>query len=144
MLICLLYYAPLQAAGLNTDFSTVTLDDLKVGGTYRTGEMINLPLKVENTGSEPVDLTMEVLSPQDSELKEGFEPIPQISWIKLQKSEFKDVMPNAFAVTDVIVSIPRDNQYKSKQYQVFIWTHTVGKMVSIGLKSKLLLKIKNE
>lgn len=134
----------LEAAGLSTGFSEVSLESLEIGKTYRTKETVNLPLVVVNTGKEPVDLKIELLLPQLSELKDGYEPIPELSWIKLEKTNFKEIQPNASATTDVIISIPDDKQYRGKKYQLFIWSHTVGKLIGIGLKSKLLLKIKGE
>ncbi len=32
-------------------------------------------------------------------------------------------------------------KYLGKKYQVFIWSHTVGRAIGVGLKSKLLLTI---
>lgn len=144
MLACIGFYSSLNAAGLSTTFSEVTLEDLYIGKTYSTKEVANLPLTVVNTGKEPVDLKIEILIPDKSELKAGFQPIPKLSWIKLEKEEFKGVKPNETATTDVIISIPKDKEYLDKNYQVFIWSHTVGRMIGIGLKSKLLIKIKGE
>lgn len=131
----------LEAAGLSTGFSEVTLENLEIGKTYSTKEVAGLPLIVVNTGKEAVDLKIEILLPATSELKEGFEPIPDISWIELEKTEFKNIKPNDSAQTDVLISIPDEPQYQGKRYQVFIWSHTVGRMIGAGLKSKLLLLI---
>jgi hypothetical protein len=131
----------LEAAGLSTTFSEVTIENLEIGKTYSTKEVASLPLSVINTGKEPVNLKIELLMPQTSELKKGFEPIPSLSWIKLQQAEFKNIKPNETATTDVLIYIPGDKKYWGKGYQVFIWSHTVGKAISIGLKSKLLFTI---
>lgn len=133
--------AALYASGLSTGFSEVLLEDLESGKTYSTKETAGLPLAVVNTGTEPVDLKIELIIPQTEELKDGFEPIPDLSWIKLGKTEFKAIKPNASAITDVRISIPKDKEYKGKKYQIFIWSHTVGKSIGIGLKSKLLFTV---
>ena len=130
-----------QAGGLSTTFSEITLENLEIGKTYSTNELANLPLKVVNTGKEPINLQVEPVMPQESELKVGFEPIPDLSWIKLEKSEFNDIKPNESAVTNVVFSIPNKEEYKGKKYQVFIWSHTIGRSVGLGLKSKLLISI---
>ncbi len=51
----------LEAAGLSTGFSEVTLENLEIGKTYSTKEVAKLPLIVVNTGKEPVDVKMEIL-----------------------------------------------------------------------------------
>ena len=144
MLFCALFfvsYANLHAAGLSTGFSEVTLEDLEIGKAYSTKEVALLPLVVVNTGEESVDLKVEVLQSQVPELKEGYMPLPALSWIKLEKADFLNIKPNETAITDIIVSIPNDEKYLGKQYQVFIWSHTTGTKIGVGLKSKLLLKI---
>ena len=133
-----------QAAGLSTAFSEVTLENLEIGRSYSTKESANLPLEIVNTGKQEIDLKIEVLPPQPAELKEGFEPIPDTSWIKLDKADFKKIKPNGTAVTNVFVLVPNEKQYRGKKYQVFIWSHTVGQSIGIGLKSKLLFAIKSE
>ena len=117
------------------------LENLETGKAYSTKEVANLPLAVVNTGDEPVDLKIEVLMPDETELKEGFEPIPDLSWIKLEQTELKGNKHNEAAATDVIISIPDDAKYSGKKYQVFIWSHTVGRNIGVGLKSKLLFTI---
>lgn len=140
---CFISTATAEAAGLTTGFSVVTLENLEIGKTYSTRETAGLPLVVVNTGNEAVDLTMELLLPQPAELKEGFAAVPDLSWIKLEQTDFKGIKPNKSAVSDVIIAIPDDPQYQGKKYQVFIWSHTLGRRVGVGLKSKLLFTIIN-
>ncbi len=136
--------SPCYAAGLNTSFSEVTLEGLEVGRPYSTKEAAGLPLIVVNTGKEPVDLKMEFLTPDVSELKDGYEAIPDLTWVRLDKYEFKNIKSQQAAVTDVVISVPPGEQYKGKKYQIFIWSHTVGRAIGVGLKSKLLFSIKGE
>ncbi|MCX5699190.1 MAG: hypothetical protein NTX01_05795 [Candidatus Omnitrophica bacterium] len=133
-----------EAGGLSTTFSEVTLENLEIGQAYSTKETAGLPLAVMNTGKQAVDLKVELLLPAAEELKPAFKSIPDLSWIKLEKTDFQGIKPNESAITDVIISIPNQRQYKGEQYQVFIWSHTTGTSIGIGLKSKLLLKIKGE
>lgn len=136
--ICL----PAYAAGLTTDFSEVLLENLEPGKNYSTNDIADLPLSIVNTGREPVDLKMELLFPQAEELKPGFEPLPDLSWIKLVRPEFTNINPGMAASTDVLIFIPADAKYEGKKYQVFIWSHTIGKAIGVGLKSKLLFTVR--
>jgi hypothetical protein len=130
------------ATGLSTTFSEVSLEDLETGKSYSTREVASLPLEVVNTSDEPVDLKIELLMPETSELKEGYAPIPDLGWVSLAQLNFSNIQPRASAETDVVITIPADAQYKGKKYQVFIWSHTVGRKIGVGLKSKLLITIK--
>ena len=141
LIFCCIPIIAAEAAGLSTGFSEVNLEGLDIGKSCSTKETAGLPLIVVNTGEESLDLKMEVLLPEAQELKEGFEPIPDLGWIKLEQTEFKGIGHNDSAATDVIITIPDDKQYLGKKYQVFIWSHTVGRNIGVGLKSKLLFSI---
>jgi len=140
--LCLALTPNLWAKGLSTGFSEVAMEDLEPGRTYSTKETANLPLVVVNTGEDPVDLKIELLMPDASELKEGYEPIPDLGWISLEQTEFTGIAPKGAATTDVLINIPDDDIYRGKKYQVFIWSHTIGTKIGVGLKSKLLFTIK--
>lgn len=134
-------FASLYAAGLSTTFSEITIDNLNIGRTYSIKEAIDLPLEILNTSNEPVDLELKLLLPEPQELKIGYESIPSLAWVELERTEFIALRPNGIATTDVVISIPDDEEYLGKQYQVFIWAYTVGERIDVGLKSNLLLKI---
>ena len=129
------------ASGISTGFSEIKLENLQIGKSYSTNKDAGLPLEIVNTGENPIDLKIELLTAGPSELKEGFEPVPDLAWIKLEKDEFKNIKPKNSAVTDVVISIPNDEKYRGKKYQVYIWSHTVGTSVGVGLKSRLLLNM---
>lgn len=131
------------AGGLNTTFGEVSVENLPLGKTYSLEKQAKTPLIINNTSKQKVKLKIEVLLPQKSELKEGFMPVPDINWIELKEKQFV-VEPNQSAKTDVFISVPDDKQYLGKKYQVFIWSHTVGRAIGVGLKSKLLLTVEQE
>lgn len=130
----------LYAGGLSTTFGEVKLENLKIGEEYSMEETAEFPLVVQNTSDEQLALKVEVLYPKKEELKKGFEPIPDISWISLEKEEFT-LKPQEKAKTDVIIKIPNDEKYAGKKYQVYLWSHTVGRSLGVGLKSRLLFTI---
>lgn len=142
-LVSIFYTQTVFAGGLSTPFGEVLVEDLPPGVGYSLEKESQMPLVVNNTSGITVNLKIEVLIPQESELKEGFEPIPDGSWIKIAKTQFV-VEPGEAAKTDVIISIPDDEKYQVKKYQVFIWSHTVGRTIGVGLKSKLLFTIKRK
>lgn len=130
--------------GLSTQSGQVVIENLKIGQTYNTRELVDLPLRVRNRGDETVDLKIELYIPPQNEIRRGCEPIPDISWVKLSK-DFFTIGPGESAVTDVIISIPDDEKYFNKRYQFNIWSHTVGsgKFIALGVDSRFLFTIAN-
>jgi len=131
------------AGGLTTTFGEVLVENLPLAKAYSMEKEAKQPLIIVNTSGQVITLKIELLAPQEPELKKGFEIIPDVNWIKVNKTEFT-VEPGKSAKTDVIITVPDDPQYQGKKYQVFIWSHTTGKAVGVGLKSKLLLTVKNQ
>ncbi|MFH1777381.1 MAG: hypothetical protein ABH952_07485 [Candidatus Omnitrophota bacterium] len=127
------------AGGLNTTFGEVLVENLRLGEPYSMEKEAKVPLIINNTSGYKVDLKIDVLAPEESELKEGYEPIPDINWIEITEKEFI-IEPDKSIKTDVIITIPDDKKYLGKKYQVWIWSHTLGRSIGVGLKSRLLLE----
>lgn len=139
---------PLQAGGLSTQLGEVVIENLQVGKSYNLKELANLSLIVTNTSEFTVNLKIEALQSGDSELKQGSAPIPDISWVKLSESTFT-LAPSYKAISDIILSIPDEDQYLGKKYQVMIWSHTLGgseggMFLAYGLKSRIIFTTENE
>lgn len=132
-----------KAGGLSTQLGEVVVENLKIGHTYSLKDLANLPLIVTNNCDNKVDLKMEVLTPEFSELRNNSEPIPDPSWIRVAK-DFFELSPGEKAVSDIIISIPDDAKYFGKKYQAMIWSHTVGGkgfVLAYGLKTGVIFNI---
>jgi hypothetical protein len=131
-----------EAGGLSTQLGEAVIENLQIGQTYNLRQLANLRLIVTNTSDYSVDLKMDVLYPDSSELKKGSEFIPDISWVKLSKNLFQ-LAPNENALSDIILTIPEDDKYLGKKYQVTIWSHTLGgsgggMFLAYGLKTRII------
>jgi hypothetical protein len=134
-----------HGSGLRTTFVRVALENLQVGNTYNIREMANLPLAVYNTGDQAVDLAVEATIPIKGEFREGYEPIPDASWIVVRQDTFRQIEPGDVVMTDVLISIPDVDEHLGRKYQAMIWSHTVGQgMIACGLKSEVLFGISRE
>lgn len=133
------------AGGLRTQFGEVVVRRLKIGQTYSMYKLVNLPLRVVNTGDEEVELVVDVIKPTASVLKNGYDPLPSLDWVKVENGRFT-VAPNREAVTDVIISLPNDPALLGRRFQADIWSRTQGGRgtVGVGLQSHLLLQIDSE
>jgi hypothetical protein len=133
---------PASAAGLRTKFGEVVVRNLKIGQVYSLNKLLNLPLRVLNTGDEKVELKIEVIAVSSASVKQGYESIPDLSWVKLDKNDFS-VDPNHEAVTDVIVSIPNDPKLLGRRFEADIWSHTMTRtgVFAVGMQSRLLIQV---
>jgi hypothetical protein len=134
-----------EAGGLSTQLGEAVIENLQIGQTYNLQQLANLRLIVTNTSDYGVDLRMDIILPDSSELKNGSKPIPDTSWVKLSQNLFK-LAPNEKASSDIIVSIPDEDQYLGKKYQVTIWSHTLGgsgsgMFLAYGLKTRIIFTI---
>lgn len=125
------------AGGLSTAFSKVILEGLKPGQSYNVERIGAPPFEIKNTSSRKVELQIDIIIPKEDELNDGYLPIPDSSWLTLKESHFV-IEPGSSARTDLFINIPDGEEYMGKKYAAFIWSHTVGESLGVGLKSKLL------
>ncbi len=132
--------AQLLAAALTANFGEVIIQNLRIGAEFNTREKANLPYIITNKSDKSIDIKVEVQAPVAGTLKKGYEPIPNINWIKLGKNFFT-LKPNEEIVTDIIFNIPKDERLKGKKYQAIIYPYTYEGMLKIGLSSSILFTI---
>lgn len=130
---------PAAAAGLKTPLGEVVIRGLRIGQTYSMYKLVNLPLRVVNTGNETTEVNIETV--RASAITPGYEPIPTLDWVKVDQGTFT-IAPNREAVTDLIISIPNDPKLLGRRFQADVWTHSVDRRAYlVGLKSRLLIHI---
>ena len=132
-----------NAVGIRTRFGVVVVENLQPGRTYNIRELVGLPLRVVNASEKQVTIKMDLQKPgqEKSMVQKHFDPIPDLSWVKLSR-DFFVVDPGQSAIADVLVTIPDDDKYLGKRYQVNIWSHTIGKrFANVGLMSKLRITV---
>jgi len=129
--------------GLSVTWGEIRVDNLKIGGTYNIKEIAKLPFQVFYRGEKPVEIKIEPRTATKNELKPGYEPLPDISWLKITNDRFL-LGPNESGYTDVIITIPNDKQYLGKKFQAYLETHTIGaagKYIGLALDSRILISI---
>lgn len=132
-------------SGLRTQFGEVVVRNLKIGQTYSLQKMLNLPYRVVNTGDQQVELKVDLIQLATGDLKDGYEPLPDLSWVRLSTQDFT-VDPSQEVASDVIVSIPDDPKYMGRRYEADIWAHTIDRttIVAVGMMSKLLIAVSSQ
>jgi len=129
-----------HAYGLKTGFGKVILENVPMGVEYSMRKDSKFPLVIDNNSDSVVEIKIEVLVPEGNEVQKDYEPIPSADWIKLEKSSFT-IEPKGKAETDVVINIPYKEEYLGRKFHVFIWSHTIGESLGIGIRSKLLFSV---
>lgn len=74
------------------------------------------PLKVENTGGDPVTLTARAESPPPERLRMGFDPWPYPDEVKVIGPK-RMLDPGASAPVELVIEVPDDRRLEGGQYQ---------------------------
>lgn len=126
---------------LQSTFGEVIIENLRLGETYNTREIVNLPLMMTNLSEDKVTVKLIVMKPRPDQLREGYESIPDTDWIELSTDRM-EILPGGHGAADVIIHVPSDEQYAKKKYQVLIHSVGTGKgNISLGLYHRLLFSI---
>lgn len=107
-----------QAAGLATGVGEVKLHNLQPGRTYSMEQLAHFPYSVSNlsrTGEE-MDIVLRVKDPGGT-LKPGYEPLPDLSWVKVDRTSWRNVPAQQGVRTDVKITIPKDERLRGRAFQ---------------------------
>jgi len=142
LLACLsLFAGNVMGYGLSTSFVDVTFDNLEIGNTYSFHETSGRNIVITNTSKRSVSVKLDVVLPKEGETKPGYEPLPDASWIKIVPDSCP-VEPGQGTQSDLLISIPKDRHLRGKKYQFYVWSHTIGTTLGVGLRSKVYIHIK--
>jgi hypothetical protein len=138
------------AIGLAMRFSDVTLENVPPGTVMNLRTEKYLPLVIQNQDdSDSVDVVIEPVSPESTELKESYEPIPDPTWIRTVPNRFH-LGPKASASADVILQVPDDPKLIGHHYEVVLWVHSDtknkvrpegGVLFQVALRSRFRISV---
>ena len=123
--------------GLSTRFVDVTLENVVIGEIYNLRKIRKIPYAVTNRGDIPVEITVDVIIPPKESMSEGYEPIPDPSWIQLLPNTLKaDAHRTAYA--EIILRVPNDPVYANRHYQALVRSRTSNTgLFSASTRSRL-------
>jgi hypothetical protein len=131
--------AAAHALSLRSTRAEAFLGESPPGGTLSYSRALGAPLGVENAGGEPAGVELSVAIPPPGELADGYEALPDPSWVRLEKASHA-LDPGARGVTDVKVVLPKDARLEGRQFQfhcLFRGRDRAGG--GLTLRTKLLL-----
>lgn len=124
------------AIGISTRFVDVTLEYVPVGRPVNLRKLRNIPYTVRNRGDAAMEVKAEVGIPPKYDLIEGYEAIPDPTWIQVIPDRFT-IPPGQTAYAEIVIQIPDKPEYIGKHYQTKIWAHSVNKgLYSAGAESR--------
>jgi hypothetical protein len=140
--------APLAMAGLATGFVDVVIDNLQPGVSYSMQKIFKMPYSVRNNGGT-ISIAVRIHKSDPGYLRPGYESPEDISWIRLEKTNFTDVKPGETVTSDIIISPPDDNRLLGKKIQISIEAETVsgnggGNTLDFAVESRLRFSIAPE
>jgi hypothetical protein len=139
-----------EAVGIAMRFVDVTLENVELGTTFNLRVLKNLPLILVNLDPDQgADVVVVSEIPREKEMKDGYEPIADPSWITIVPSQFH-LGPKASASADLIVKIPNDPKLIGHHYEAIIAARTDqrnkvlpegGVLIQTGVRTRFRMSI---
>ncbi|GEM_PF-1764396 len=118
--------------GLATKFGEVILSGMYPGMVYSMKKERKLPYTVINNASERAEVEVTIAKPTSSQLKENYEEIPDITWVKVFPAHFT-LEQGEEMDCDLIISIPEEEQFTNRHFQAMVKTQLAAKPYSPGV-----------
>ncbi len=143
MLLVLTPSIVLGKAGIGFSPSEIIYNNLQIGREYDFGELSNIQFEVKNRSESPVSVRIVKYKP--SSAKAGYEPIPDLSWVTVYPELLEKIKPKSKKQVGVKISIPDDEKYLGKKYQIMLQARTTGKsFIGIALNNRIMFTISEE
>ncbi len=105
--------------GLAARFGEVILEGVEIGRTYNLREKARIPFGIENRGDADTEVHIEFLAPPSKEVVEGYEVIPDPTWLKALPGRMQ-ITAHTIGFFDLLLTIPDDPTLVGKHFQVNI------------------------
>ena len=143
---CLLFYVvpPIYAAGRLTGPGQINISMVRIGQTYDFKKISGFYYEVTNYIEDGLKLGIAPIIPSRNKLASTeFEPIPDISWVKLEREKFV-LKYGEKASTNFCLTFPNNPKYMGKKYQFNFRVYTIDYPQSLSLTTQFLLTISEE
>lgn len=132
---------PVQAKiGLAARFGDVILESAQPGRTYNLREAARVPFGVENRGDAQTEVVVEFEKPRKERLAEGYEAIPDPSWLKALPDKLT-LGPKAVGFFDLLLSIPDDPKLMGRHFQVTVKAKGGGGLFGVAVENRVRISI---
>ncbi|MDD5259052.1 MAG: hypothetical protein PHD29_03750 [bacterium] len=144
-LLALSYAGGAWSAALTVNYADIVLENLQPGVPASLLQRAGSALGVNNTGSLGDNIYFEILIPNKSQLAAGYEPIPNVSWLKPERISFW-VKANETENLDLIVYAPYDPKLFGRKYQAILMVYTLAGagVMQDSIKTRVFLNFSSE
>jgi len=122
--VCMNLFA--QTHSLATKFGDFVLSNMQPGMVYSLKENREVSFTVVNNAEEQRNIEVRIAPPRESQLREGYESVPDVSWVTVYPSFFS-LEPGESMDCDLIISIPHEERYQDRHFQAMIVTESAGR-----------------
>lgn len=127
--------------GLSTQFVDAVVEGMRPGRAYNLRELKGIPYTVKNRGDADAEVLVEVTIPKKEDLKEGYEAIPDPSWVTILPNRHR-INPHSAAFSDIVIQLPDDKTLDGRHFQANIWAHMVGGgFLAAGVYSRIRFSV---
>jgi len=106
-------------AGVAVTFADVILENIQMGEVYNLRQLKGLDYIANNNADEKRTLTVKAQIPKPAYLREGYEAIPDPSWVRIIPERFT-LGPHEDMHCSIIISVPNNPEYLDKHFQVML------------------------
>ena len=126
-----------------TPFTEAVLKDVEPGVEYKLKGPRGVEYKIKNKSDIDLVLHMEVIKEVYGMQREGYEVIPDTSWIRI-KDDTLTVKKGEWAQTEIFLKVPEDEDHYGKSYQAYISAQHRETMIWPGISSYVLFTVKEK
>lgn len=131
----------LAALGLAVTFPDMVLEQIAPGTVFHSLKDRSIPYLVMNRSDGPIDVEVLLEARDAKDVKAGYEPIPDTSWLKVVPETFH-LEKGEKMQADLIVSIPKDKKLIGRHFEAGVHSRTVGSgFLSAGVMHRVYLSI---
>lgn len=126
---------------LSTEFVEVLVEGVPLGARFVLDAK---PVEMRNGGSIEMKVRYDAVVPMPSEMRAGYEPIPDAAWVSFEPRAFT-LSPGGTSVGKVVLYIPDDPALVGRRFQVMLHLHTDTSqpgLLGVGLKPRFLFTVK--
>jgi len=119
------------------------LDGLPLGQAKRESRPMDA-IRLVNTGDEPIEVVMHLAVARPESLKDGYEPAPDVSWAKLDRSMLR-IPPGKEGESALLIAIPRDRSLMGGRFQLeWVGEASAPSGARLELRSHVLMHVETE
>jgi len=144
IIFLLLLVNTVLCAGIAITPGEITLGNIPAGQTFDMSKMSAVRIVAESLSLEADTINISVYLPSGKSVKNGYEPVPDISWIKVIPEYCSNVVANKSCESYFTIFVPADEKYLGKKYQFMVSAQSQDGAVSLRASTTILFTVSEQ